>query len=125
MIRIKSKGDFIKTNRFLEHAKSVDYAKILAAYGQAGCDALAEYTPKRTGKTAASWTYEVSTKDGSVELSFHNSNTNNGVNIAILIFYGHGTRNGGYVVGTDYINSALAPVFAELANAAWMEVTKG
>ena len=60
----------------------------------------------------------------SVSISFENTNINNGVSIAILLQYGHGTRNGGYVQGRDYINPAIQPLFDQIAEEAWKEVTR-
>lgn len=122
MITIKQKGDFKKTEAFLNRAKRVKVQQILDYYGKLGVLALAEATPKDTGKTASSWNYEVSVKSGTSSIVWSNSNVNKGVNIALILQYGHGTRNGGYVKGRDYINPALQPIFDEIANTAWKEV---
>ncbi|MDD6486624.1 MAG: hypothetical protein PUF61_06765, partial [Spirochaetales bacterium] len=96
----------------------------LDKFGQAGVDALAAATPKDSGKTASCWYYEITHRNGSSSISFHNSNIQNGVPIAIILQYGHGTRNGGYVQGRDYINPAIRPLFDKIADNAWKEVTK-
>lgn len=101
------------------------YRKVLERYGKKGVAALAAATPKDTGKTASSWSYEISEGKDTLSLTWKNTNINDGVNIAIILQYGHGTRNGGYVRGVDYINPALKPIFDELADAAWKEVTAG
>lgn len=124
MIRITHKGDFSKTTNFLKKAKLANIRKVAEHYGQKGVAALASATPVDTGVTAASWFYKITSKNGSTSITFCNSNIQNGVPIAIVLQYGHGTRNGGYVEGRDYINPALKPVFDELANNAWREVTK-
>ena len=93
-------------------------------YGQRGVNALAAATPKDTGLTAASWYYEVERTDNDLAIYWKNSNTNNGVNIAVILQYGHGTNGGGYVRGIDYINPALRPIFEEIANDVWEEVTE-
>ncbi len=125
MIEIRQKGDFSKLNSFFERCKEIFKHGELDKYGRAGVEALESATPRDTGKTAASWSYEISHKNGSTTITFKNSNTTDyGVPIAILIQYGHGTRNGGFVEGIDYINSALKPVFEEMANDAWKEVTR-
>ena len=95
---------------------------IFDKYGRRGVEILAEGTPKRTGATAASWTYEVLSENGKTKLVFYNTNVNKGVNIAVILQYGHGTGTGGYVVGRDYINPALQPIFDNIADAAWKEV---
>lgn len=124
MISFRQKGDFKKLTRYLEKAKEVVKLGDLDKYGKEGVAALASATPVDTGKTANSWYYEIEHKNGSVTITFNNSNIQNGVLIAIILFYGHGTRNGGWVQGRDYINPAIRPVFDKLANQAWEEVTK-
>lgn len=123
MIRIKSKGDFNKTTRFLEKAIVYDPIAILTRYGELGVNALKNATPKKTGKTSESWYYDIQKNTDSYSLTFYNSNIQNGIKIAVILDVGHGTGNGGYVRGLDYIEPALRPVFEDLANAAWKEVT--
>lgn len=123
-ISFTQKGDFSKVTSYLERIKEQIHMGILNKYGRAGVEALSNATPKDTGKTAASWYYDIEqTKTGAV-LSFCNSNVNKGENIAILIQYGHGTGWGGYVVGQDYINPALRPLVEQIAEEMWKEVTK-
>lgn len=126
-ITLSSKGNFNKTRRFLNKASRLDsyLTQILNKYGELGVQRLSEYTPKRTGLTASSWTYTVNVRKGSGTIEWWNTNENNGVPIALIIQYGHGTRNGGYVQGIDYINPALQPIFEELAKGVWEEVTNG
>lgn len=124
MITIRQKGDFKKTERFLTRAQRINLRNILNRYGEVGVEALRQATPSDTGKTANSWSYEVVMNDGSSSIYWSNSNVNKGVNIAIILQYGHGTRNGGYVKGRDYINPALQPIFDEIAETAWKEVTE-
>lgn len=123
MIRVHHKGDFKNTEKFLEKAKKGDFFKDLNKYGEMGVKALSEATPVRTGKTADSWDYEIEQSSESVHIYWTNSNENSGVNVAVLIQYGHGTGTGGYVQGIDYINPALKPVFDEIAEKVWKEVT--
>ena len=124
MITFRQKGDFSKLTRYLERVKEVVKLGDLDKYGRAGVAALASATPVDTGLTASSWYYEISNKNGSAIISFHNSNIQNGVPIAIILQYGHGTRNGGWVEGRDYINPAIRPIFDRIADDAWKEVTK-
>ena len=124
MIKFRQKGDFSKLTRYLEKVKEVVKLRDLDKYGRAGVAALASATPVDTGLTASSWYYEISNKNGSAMISFHNSNIQNGVPIAIILQYGHGTRNGGWVEGRDYINPAIRPIFDRIADDAWKEVTK-
>ncbi len=124
MITVESKGNFDNTEKLLKRIKSRDYFKVLDKFGQRGVTALSGATPTRSGKTASSWDYEVLVSGGSVILQWTNSNINNGVSIAIILQYGHGTRNGGYVVGRDYINPAMRPLFDKMADEAWKAVIK-
>ena len=124
MISFRQKGDFSKLTRFLERAKEAVRLGDLDKYGREGVAALSSVTPVDSGLTARSWYYEITNKNGSITISFHNSNIQNGVPIAIILQYGHGTRNGGWVQGRDYINPAMRPLFDKIANEAWREVTK-
>ena len=121
---ISHKGDFSKTSRFFKRIRSKQIYKRLEAYGQMGVDALREATPKRTGKTADSWSYEIKITDRFVTITWKNSNVvDDWANVAVLIQYGHATRGGAYVKGIDYINPAMRPVFEKMAQEVWMEVT--
>lgn len=124
MISFRQKGDFSKLTRFLEKAKEAVKIGDLDRYGREGVAALASATPVDSGLTANSWYYEIKHGNESVSISFHNSHFNEGVPIAIILQYGHGTRNGGWVEGRDYINPAIQPVFDRIADNAWKEVTK-
>ena len=123
MISFRQKGDFSKLTSFLERAKESVKIGDLDKYGREGVAALSSATPIDSGKTANSWSYEITNKNGSVTISFNNSNIQNGVPIAIILQYGHGTKNGGWVKGRDYINPAIQPVFDEIVDEAWREVT--
>lgn len=124
MIEFRQKGDFSKLNRYLERLKETANVGVLDKYGRAGVAALSSATPVNTGKTASSWYYDIKRQNGSVSIEFNNSNFNKGVPIAIILQYGHGTSNGGWIQGRDYINPAIQPIFDQIANDAWKEVTK-
>lgn len=124
MISFRQKGDFSNLSKFLERAKEAVHIGDLDRYGRAGVDALASATPVDSGLTASSWYYEIERKNGSVTISFRNSNIQNGVPIAIILQYGHGTGTGGWVEGRDYINPAIQPIFDQIANDAWEEVKR-
>ncbi len=124
MISIKQKGDFSKAQKYLIKLSKGLNTSIFDKIGREGVSALSSATPVDTGKTVASWSYKVEKKKGNVTISFLNSNVVKGINIAIILQYGHGTRNGGWVQGRDYINKAIQPVFDRLADEAWKEVTK-
>lgn len=124
MISFRQKGDFSKITRFLERAKEAVRLGDLDKYGREGVAALASATPIDSGETAKSWYYEITNKNGTATITFCNSNIQNGVPIAIILQYGHGTRNGGWVEGRDYINPAIQPIFDKIVEDAWREVTK-
>jgi len=123
MITVESKGDFKNTDAFLKKMTNHDLFISLHYYGAEGVRALTNATPLDTGETAASWMYEVKRDSKSISIIWSNTNVVNGRPIAILLQYGHGTKNGGYVMGRDYINPALRPLFDRLANDVWKEVT--
>lgn len=122
MIRITAKGNFDKTHRFLKAMQDKSYFTILDKYGKKGVDLLSSATPVDSGETATSWKYEITEKDGNYTLQWYNTNVNQGVNIAVILQYGHATRNGGWVEGIDYINPAMKPIFDRLADDVWREV---
>ena len=122
MIRITSKGDFNNTFRFLKKMSNFKVNKILEKYGAMGVSALAAATPMDSGLTANSWGYEISVGKEGATIYWTNTNQNNGIYIAVILQYGHGTGTGGYVQGRDYINPAIRPVFDKIAEEAWMEV---
>lgn len=122
MISFKSKGDFSKTMRYFERLKECIKLGDLDKYGREGVAALASATPKDSGLTASSWDYRIERSSGSVSIAFVNTNIQNGVSIAIILQYGHGTGTGGWVEGRDYINPAIRPIFDRIANDAWKEV---
>ena len=122
MIKITSQGDFSRTFKFLEKVKKLNTKQILEKYAKVGVTALASATPVDSGLTANSWTYEIKVSGESATINWVNTNVNKGVNIAVILQYGHGTGTGGYVQGIDYINPAMKPIFDRIAEEAWMEV---
>lgn len=124
MIHFKQKGDFSKLTKYFEQVKETVKPSMLDKYGREGVAALSAATPVDTGTTAKSWRYEIKHKDGMYSISFYNTNIQNGVPIAIILQYGHATKNGGWVQGRDYISPAIRPVFDKITDEAWKEVTK-
>ena len=125
-ISIEAKGDFNKTYKALKNLSIFSTYKlmgILEKYGEEGVRALQSTTPKDTGLTASSWSYDIKVEKDLITLSWNNSNINDGVPVAVLIQYGHGTGTGGYVEGVDYINPAMHPIFKNIADSAWKEVS--
>lgn len=122
MISFRQKGDFSKLTRYLERIKETVKFGNLDKYGREGVAALASATPIDSGNTADSWYYKIRHSKNSVSIFFYNSNINKGVPIAIILQYGHGTKNGGWVQGRDYINPAIQPIFDKITESAWEEV---
>lgn len=125
LITFDHKGDFSKTEKFFNRALKKNYLNILAKYGQMGVDALRNATPVgSSGKTAESWDYGISEGRGTVTLYWTNSHENQGVNIAILLIYGHALPNGTYIQGTDFVTPAMRPIFEQIAKESWKEVVR-
>ena len=122
MIKFTHSGDFKNTERLLRKAKKQNLRSTLEYYGEMGVAALASATPVDTGDTANSWTYSVEITRKSVSLSWSNTNESKGIPIVVLIQYGH-VANGSYVYGRDFINPTIQPIFDEIVNNVWKEVT--
>lgn len=123
MIKFRQKGDFTKLTRYFEKVKEKVKLGDLDKFGREGVNALASATPVDTGLTSKSWYYRIERSGNRVAITFFNSNIQNGVPIAIILQYGHATRNGGWVEGRDYINPAIQPIFDKIVENAWKEVT--
>jgi len=121
-ISFSSKGDFSKTIKFLNKVKNVKINNILSKYGEIGVNALSQATPKDSGVTSRSWNYKIEVNNDNASIVWYNTNVVKGVNIAVILQYGHGTRNGGWVEGRDYINPAMKPIFDKIADQVWKEV---
>ncbi len=124
MITFKQKGDFKKVNSFFE--RLLEFIKLggLDKYGREGVEVLSRATPVDSGLAASSWFYEITREPGVTKIIWHNSDIEHGCNVIILLQYGHATKNGGFVEGIDFINPAMKPLFDEIANSAWKEVSK-
>ena len=124
VVMFRQKGNFKRTSDFLKRASSLNLDAILNQYGAEGVTALRNATPKKTGTTANSWHYAIQKDADRITITWSNSNIVDGVPIAVILQYGHGTRNGGYVQGVDYINPAMKPIFDKIAQRAWEEVKR-
>lgn len=123
MIRVKHHGSFNKTEAFFNRVIRRDYLNVIGKYAELGLAVLREATPKDTGKTAASWSYVIEEPiKGKVTVAYTNSNENDGANIVFMLIYGHGTQDGGYVQGEDFVHPSIQPIFRELAEKIWKEV---
>ena len=125
MIRVSVKGDLKKTNSFLEKCANVFKLGILDKYGRRGVDALRAATPKDTGETANAWYYRIVRNRKGTAIEWLNTSENEGIPIVILLQYGHGFDGGGYYEGLDFINPAMKPIFEQIADDAWRELTDG
>ena len=124
MLKIRTKGKLNNTHKFLNKASKQDFFQCLDVYGAKGVQALSNSTPVDTGYTASCWKYKIHEYKHHIALEWYNTNVVNGCPIAIVLQYGHGTRNGGYVEGIDYINPALKPIFDEIADSVWKELIR-
>ena len=124
VIKLRQTGDFKRTEKFLSGLVGAHYMRKLKKYGERGVEALSAATPKDSGKTAEAWSYEIVEQAGRTSIFWKNSNINDGVCIAIILHYGHGTRNGGFVEGRNYISPAIQPILDEMADAVWKEVVQ-
>lgn len=122
MIHFKATGDYRNTRDFLLLLKSNSFYSKLDDLAQEGVEALKKATPKDTGLTSESWTYDITKTRHSVTITWSNTNFNNGVPIAMVIQYGHATKYGGYVAGVDYINPAMRPIFDKIEKYVMREV---
>lgn len=124
VLQFRHKGDFSKTWNFFKRVDERTYMPLLRKYGRIGVEALQSATPKDTGKTANSWRYRIVQEGHRVSVQWYNTNVNKYVTIALILEYGHGTRQGAYVKGRHYIKPAIRPVFDALVEEAWGEVTR-
>lgn len=115
-------NDFSNTINYLTKLSTLNITNVLEKYGQQGVEALSKNTPIDSGETSMSWSYKIESTNGRQTITWLNSNVVNGVNIAIILQYGHGCGNGGYVEGRDYINPTIKPIFDNIANEVWKEV---
>lgn len=123
MISFRHKGDFSNLTKYFNRLKSTKISSVLDKYGRKGVTALSSATPIDSGATANAWYYKIENSKDMAKIGFYNSNVNNGVSIAIILQYGHGTGTGGYVQGRDYINPAIQPIFDSIVKDVWKEVT--
>ena len=122
-IKIKSRGSFDKSEKFLVKAKDKNYRPLLENFARQGVLALQQATPEDTGQTANSWDFQIVNTRGGHKIIWTNSNVVDGIPVVILIQYGHGTRSGSFVEGRDFINPAIRPIFDKISDELWKEVT--
>ena len=118
----KVHGSFANIRAFLRRMESLQAYITVEKMAVKGVQALQAHTPMETGLTAVSWDYEII--DGEdFQIIWKNTNIVGDVNVAVILQCGHGTGTGGYVVGRDYINPALEPIFNEIRDTVWKAVT--
>ena len=122
-IKFTQSGDFNRIEEFLKKASKRDLRSILDKYGQEGVKALSASTPKDTGRTAASWYYDIEVTNKGVRITWRNNNIPKTIPIVLLIEYGHANQNGTFVEGRPFIADAIKPIFDKLSKDAWKEVT--
>ena len=123
MISVTHSGSLNHTESFLRAMSHLNILAVLHRYGREGVAALSSATPVNTGRAASSWSYEVSSRGGLYEITWTNSDVENGFAVAVAIQYGHGTGTGGYISGQDYINPATRPIFDRIIDEVWEAVT--
>lgn len=122
MIEVEQVGSFDKTLGWLNLIQRIEMRSVLERHAQDGVDALSAATPVGTGVTANSWEYKIDISRNAITIEWYNTNENDGVPIALILQYGHGTGTGGYVQGIDYINPAMKPIFDNIANDVFKEL---
>ena len=121
---LTSEGSYKKTIKFLTKLMNGDFYKILDYYGQKGVESLRDHTPVDSGRAANSWFYEVDIKSDKATITWCNNDIEGGMNVILLLEYGHGTRGGTYVDGIDIIEPSLRPIMNEMIDAIWREVER-
>ena len=123
VVQMSEKGDFKKTFNFLKAMQEKKFLSNVNKYGERGVQLLSENTPRDTGLTASSWYYKIEDDGETLTLTWYNSNVKKDYfNVALMLQYGHATKNGGWIEGIDYINPALKPLFDEMEKDIWEEV---
>lgn len=123
MFSRSTSGSFDNTMKFLNRMKSEKMFDNLDRFGRQGVDALRSATPIETGLAGKSWGYQIGHTNGQVSISWFNTDVEGGVNIAVILQYGHGTGTGGWVQGRDYINPSMRPIFDKILDDVWKQVT--
>ena len=111
-MRIQEYGDFGNLEKYLKKSRRAN----LDVLGQAIVNALRDTTPVESGETANAWGYKIVSTSRGLDLEIYNTHINDGVNIAIILHYGHGTGTGGYVPPRPYIDSAIDAAYKKTIN---------
>lgn len=118
-ITFEHRGSFSATLKFFNKLLKKNYRNILDEYGRKGVAALSEATPRDTGLTAESWTYEIIENKDNLTISWLNTNEVSNkrgysYNLIILLEYGHATRSGTWVEGNPFVKKTMSPILDKL-----------
>ena len=123
-IEVKSSGSFDSIDKYLSKASSVyDYKKI-DEIAKETVEKLSISTPKKSSKTANSWSYKLDITRKGFSLEFDNYNVQNGNNVAILINDGYSTSSGKWVSGEHYIEEPVREAYEKIMKETWEEIKK-
>ena len=125
MITARQKTEFRRLRSQLSGNFDGRCKTVLTKTGAQALEKLKEATPVRTGRTRDSWSYAVIKTERGYRLVFSNSNMNaEGLPVVVLLEYGHGTKNGGYIPARYFIKKTLNPIYAELRSRLKKEVVE-
>lgn len=123
MVTFKNKGNFKKLSTYFKKSVKVTRVKNVNVLADTCLQKLKEATPLDSGLTASAWSYKIQRKKGYRRITFYNSNIQNGVKIALLIEYGHVSRNGTWVKGERFIHPTIKENYTKILNQTWKELT--
>lgn len=124
MIKFKQKGNFENLDKYFHKSSEIVKVKDIEPIARKCVQKLIEVTPKDSGLTAESWNYLIVRNDEGVTIQINNTNIQNGINVALLIEYGHGTRNGSWIEGKNYIAPTVLSAYLEVMNSTWEELKR-
>lgn len=124
MLKIKSKGNWDRTDKFFKKSVKITKIENIALFAEKCIERLKQETPKDSGITAESWDYTINIVGKRKTLYLTNSNIQNGVKIVILIEFGHATPSGTWVEGQNFVGPITQEVYNEIVNKTWKELKK-
>lgn len=124
MVQIKNKGDFLKLDTYFKKSLKITKFRKVEEIVQECIEKLRAVTPEDTGLTSRSWTCVIERYKKSVKVEISNTNIQNGINVALLLEYGHATRNGAWIEGKNYIAPVVLEYYNQILNSTWKELTK-
>jgi len=124
MIKVKSKGNWDRTTKFFKKSVRITKIEKITQLAEQCIERLIEATPKDSGVTAASWSYEIERLNKEVKLYINNSNIQNGINIALLLEFGHATTGGSWVEGQDLIGPITQQEYNKILSDTWKELNR-